>query len=149
MRRRDFLALASAVGWGGPIRDRGAVGWLLVDYDAVFCGACLAPLPVLLQALPAPIQERSVTAIIVFDERGKTGKEGSRRPLVEAKWDGLCRLHGWTLPAILEPGSGFRPLLAGRPSRLLLFDLGSRTAEAFDPPLSRPALDRVLALLLQ
>lgn len=149
MRRREFLALASAAGWSGPVRGRGASGWLLLDYDAVFCGACLAPVPALLQALPALVQERSLTAIVVFDNPRRGGTGTSRRRLVEAKWDGLCRLHGWILPAILEAGSGFRPLLEGRPSRLLLFDPGSRTAEAFDPPLSRPALDRVVSLLLQ
>jgi hypothetical protein len=147
VRRRAFLALASAAGWGGPVR--GARGWLLLDYDAVFCGACLAPVPALLQALPASVQERFLTAIIVFDDRRRDGPGTSRRRLVEAKWDGLCRLHGWTLPAVLEPGSGFRTLLGGRPSRLLLFDLGSRTSEALDPPLSRSALDHVLSLLLQ
>lgn len=151
MRRRTFLALACPAPWCRPERDRGrsARGWLLLDYDAVFCGTCFEPVPALLQALPALIQERALTAIVVFDNGRGSGPGGSRRRLVEAKWDGLCRVHGWTIPAVLEPGSGFRPLLGGRPSRLILFDLRSRTTEAFDPPLARAALDRVLALLLQ
>ncbi|GEM_PF-7114838 len=151
MRRRAFLALASAAGLPFADRDRNRTGhgWLLIDFDSIFCGACFASVPDLLQALPEAVQERALTAVLVFSDGLGAGPGGGRRRLVEAKWNGLCRVHGWMLPAVLEPGPGFRPLLGGRPSRLILFDFRARTAAAYDPPLPREDLDRVLSLLVQ
>jgi len=149
MRRRSFLALASAagLGWAGP--DRRGQGWLILDFDAVSCGVCFEVVPAFLRAVPEAVQEEALTAVLAFTEQPAAGSGRGRRPLVEAKWSGLCRVHGWKLPAVLDAGPGFRGLLGGRTARLVLFDRPGRRVRAFDLPLAPVDLDYALSLLLQ
>jgi hypothetical protein len=159
VRRRSFCrlapeaAMAAIAGIGRPFAaapDVGAGrGWLILDFDAVFCGLCFEPVLALLRSLPTAVQEGALTAVLVHSPGGAGGSGRPRRRLVEAKWDGLCRVHGWMLPAVLDSGGLTRTLLGSRTARLLLFDVRSRDIAAWDLPLSAETLDRVLAVLLK
>lgn len=152
MRRRTFLTLAPAAACAagaGEAKPAGlGRGWLVLDFDAVFCGDCFAPVLDFLRAVPATVQERALTAVLSFcAPRPPAGLEGRRR-IVEAKWDGLRRANGWTVPAVFDSGPDFRLWLSRRTARLILFDAPSRSVLGLDLPVPGGRIDEVLAILV-
>lgn len=153
MRRRTFLTLAPAAACAaGAGEARPAVsggrGWLVLDFDAVFCSDCFAPVLDFLRAVPAAVQERALTAVLSFSaRRPPAGPEGRRR-IVETKWDGLRRANGWAVPAVFDSGPEFRLWLNRRTARLVLFDAPSRSVLGLDLPVPNGRIDEILALLL-
>ncbi|MDD8027180.1 MAG: hypothetical protein PHI34_11755 [Acidobacteriota bacterium] len=136
-------AAGSGARFSSTAASRGGRGWLILDFDAIFCGACFEPVLALLRALPAAVQEDALTAVLLY------GGGDARRRVIEAKWDGLRRVHGWTMPAVLDSGPGLRDLLETRTSKLLLFDVRSRSIRAHDLPLSGKRFDAVLSILIE
>ena len=152
MRRRTFLALAPAAacaaGAGEAMPAGRGRGWLVLDFDAVFCGDCFAPVLDFLRAVPAAAQERALTAVLCFSAPRPPADAKGRRRIVEAKWDGLRRANGWAVPAVFDSGQDFRLWLSRRTSRLILFDAPNRSVRGLDLPVPNGRIDEVLALLL-
>ncbi len=152
MRRRTFLTLAPAAvcaaGAGEPAAAGRGRGWLVLDFDAVFCGDCFAPVIDFLRAVPAPAQERALTVVLVFTAPRPPARPEARRRIVETKWDGLCRANGWTAPAVFDSGPDFRLWLGRRTARLALFDGPARSVRVLDLPLPAGRVDEAVALLL-
>jgi hypothetical protein len=151
--RRTLLSLGPGAGaaWAvrptvsGPAGPQSGHGWLIVDFDAVFCGGCFAPVLDFLQAVPAVAQEAALTAVLVY----AAGTENeARRRIVEAKWDGLRRAHGWVLPAFLDTEGAFRDWVRRKSARLIVFDGRSRAVKGHDLPLAGRRVDEVLAVLI-
>jgi hypothetical protein len=152
MRRRTFLTLAPAAacaaGAGETSARRRGCGWLVLDFDAVFCGDCFAPVLDFLRAVPATAQERALTAVLIFADPRPPADPAGRRRIVEAKWDGLQRANGWAAPAVFDSGPDFRLWLGRRTARLALFDGPARSVRVLDLPLPAGRIDEAVALLL-
>jgi hypothetical protein len=152
MRRRTFLTLAPAAvcaaGAGGIFSQGRGRGWLVLDFDAVFCGDCFAPVLDFLRAVPAAAQERALTAVLVFASPRPPADPAGRRRIVEAKWDGLRRANGWTASAVFDSGPDFRLWLGRKTARLALFDGPARSVRVLDLPLPAGGIDAAVALLL-
>jgi len=122
--------------------------WILIDFDAVFCAPCLEPLIAFCRALPAAVQDGRVLGIVVYGAPASPGEEGRRRKIVEAKWDGFHKAHGFRFPAILDDGPVFRRWLDKGAAKVLFFDGPSRAVREFDLPLRPERFDEMLSLLL-
>jgi hypothetical protein len=122
--------------------------WIIIDFDAVFCSACLDPLLSFCRALPATVQEGRVLGIVVYGPPADSRDEGRKRKIVEAKWDGFHKVHGFRFPAVLDDGPIFRRWLDKGAARVLFFDGPARVVREFELPLRADRFDEMLSLLL-
>jgi hypothetical protein len=123
-------------------------GWLILDFDAVFCGNCFEPILDFLRAVPAAVQETALTVILVFAGGPAAQAAEARRRIVEVKWDGLRRAYGWAMPAFLDTGGDFRGWVRKQSARLIVFDGRTRAVIGHDLPLPGRRIDDILAILI-
>jgi hypothetical protein len=122
--------------------------WIIIDFDAVFCAACLDPLLAFCRALPATVQEGRVLGIVVYGPPADPQDEDHKRKIMEAKWDGFHKVHGFRFPAVLDDGPIFRRWLDKGAARVLFFDGPARIVREFELPLRADRFDEMLSLLL-
>ncbi|MCX6561390.1 MAG: hypothetical protein NTZ26_12855 [Candidatus Aminicenantes bacterium] len=132
----------------GPAATGTGHGWLILDFDAVFCGGCFEPVLDFLRAVPAAVQETALTAVLVYAAASAVSVAEARRRIVEAKWDGLRRSQDWALPAFLDTEGDFRGWVRRRSARLIVFDGRTRAVIGHDLPLQGRRIDDILAVLI-
>jgi len=124
-----------------------SMGWVLVDVESFFCGACLEPLLEFCRAVPARIQEDRLRGILVFGAGSSSEDAGIRSQIVKAKWRGFSQANDIRFPALADADRVFRGTLKTG-AGLLFFAEETRTVRWYPLPLSKPRLEEVLRILL-
>jgi hypothetical protein len=140
-----LILCAAEAGWAAAPRYQ---CWLLIDFDAASCSLCLEPLLAFCRALPAAVQEGRIMGIVVYGAPADPKEAGRKRKIMEAKWDGFQRAHGFRFPAVLDDGPVFRRWLDKGAARVLFFDGTARAVREFELPLPPGRFDEMLSLLL-
>ena len=122
--------------------------WLVIDFDAISCPACLDQILSFCRALPAEVLEERVMGIVVFG-RALTAEEGARRRrIAEIKWDGIRRANGLRFPSVLDDGPVVRSWLNRGAAKIVCFDGKARMLREYDLPLVQRRFDELLAILV-
>jgi hypothetical protein len=140
-----LILCAAEAGWTGAPRYQ---CWIIIDFDVVSCSLCLEPLLEFCRALPLAAQEGRVLGIVVYAAPGNPEDEGRKRRIMEAKWDGFQKAHGFRFPAVLDDGPVFRRWLEKGAAKVLFFDGPAKAIREFDLPLRPGRFDEMLSLLL-
>jgi hypothetical protein len=140
-----LILCAAEAGWTAGPRYQ---CWLLIDFDAASCSLCLEPLLAFCRSLPAAVQEGRILGIVVYSAPADPKDAGHRRKIMEAKWDGFQRAHGFRFPSVLDDGPVFRRWLDKGAARVLFFDGPARAVREFELPLPPGRFDEMLSLLL-
>ena len=122
-------------------------GWVLVDVESFFCGACLEPLLEFCRAVPARIQEERLRAILVFGSGPSSGDAESRARIIQTKWQGFSRANDIRFPALADMDRAFKETLKAG-AGLLIFAEETRAVRWYPLPLSKPRLEDVLRVLM-
>jgi hypothetical protein len=123
------------------------VGWVLVDVESFFCGACLEPLLEFCRAVPARVQEERLRGILVFGSGPPGGDAELRARIVKAKWAGFSRANDIRFPALADADRALRGTLKTG-AGILIFGEETGTVRWYPLPLSKERLEEVLRILI-
>jgi len=121
--------------------------WFLLDFDAIFCAPCLAPLFDLCRALPAIVQERQVRGVLVYSSPPDKERAERRAKIVRKKWQGFMKANDIRFPVAFDDAHVFN-YLSKSGALLLLFDFDLHVIKKYGFPLTREQLNEILELLL-
>ncbi len=130
-----------------PAAGPKSMGWILVDVESFFCGACLDPLLEFCRAVPARVQEDRLRAILVFGAGPSSEDAEIRARIVKTKWQGFSQANGIRFPALADADRVFRGTLKTG-AGILIFAEEARTVRWYPLPLSKERLEEVLRILI-